>query len=159
MVQIKEETNPELIASLDRACFAQGWPASDFTPHPSRHALAAWSGGLPVGFVWVQLVQSEMEILRIGTLPSCRRTGIGGLLLQALQKNRPWTEANGNAHEQQAGAADASIYLEVEQNNTAARALYRKHGFQAGPLRLNYYGPGRHALTMFWTQPGAADST
>ena len=41
-----------------------------------------------------------------------------------------------------------AVFLEVEQDNAAALALYRSMGFVPVGERRHYYGTGRHAVTM-----------
>ncbi|KOC46256.1 30S ribosomal protein S18, partial [Clostridium botulinum] len=42
-----------------------------------------------------------------------------------------------------------AITLEVRENNTTARNLYKKYGFLEEGLRKNYYGPNVNALVMW----------
>ena len=72
-------------------------------------------------------VAGEAEILSIGVLPAFRRNGVAARLLR---------EAAVRAHE--LGAA--TLFLEVDEHNHAARGLYEAHGLVAAGRRKNYYG-------------------
>jgi len=79
-----------------------------------------------LGFVLGRTVAGEAEILSIGVLPAYRRNGVAARLLR---------EAALRAHE--LGAA--TLFLEVDENNRAARQLYEGHGLKTAGLRKNYY--------------------
>ena len=64
--------------------------------------------------------------------PVHRRQGIAHALMQAVL------------------ISENPIFLEVEDTNTAALALYLSLGFQTLRQRRDYYGPGRHAVVMRW---------
>lgn len=92
----------------------------------------------PVGFVLARLVAGEAEILTIAVARSERRAGLARKLM---------TEVLRLLHQQRA----ESLFLEVDEANAAAVALYRKLGFHEVAKRPSYYqGPnGRtNALVM-----------
>ncbi len=67
--------------------------------------------------------------------PDQRGRGIGGALVEA---GITWAaERHG-----------LRMLLEVEHDNAAALALYRRLGFVELARRKDYYGAGRHALVM-----------
>ncbi len=83
---------------------------------------------------WV--VADELQIDNIAVDESCRRNGIGSMLL---------TKALNEAG--QKGAFNA--FLEVRSDNLAARSLYEKAGFKVVGRRAGYYrNPLDDALTM-----------
>ncbi|MGE0722990.1 MAG: GNAT family N-acetyltransferase [Alphaproteobacteria bacterium] len=78
----------------------------------------------PIGLVLWRRAADEAEILTIGVRPERRSAGIGGRLLDRAL----------------AGAADArAVFLEVADDNAAARALYARRGFVAVGRRAGYY--------------------
>lgn len=87
----------------------------------------------PVGLLIARQATDEAELLTIGTLPAYRRRGIGRLLLQHA-----------------VGALTArgtkKLFLEVDENNEAARALYRVLGATQVGHRPGYYENGADAL-------------
>jgi len=91
------------------------------------------------GFVLSRLVIDEAEILTIAVDPACRKYGVSRDLLRE--------------HLQQVELAGARmIFLEVDAENVAARALYAKFGFVKIGERPGYYrrasGPPATALIM-----------
>lgn len=89
----------------------------------------------PTGLLLTQHVLDEVEILTLGVVAAARRRGLGAQLIADLLQDARATDA-------------ADIFLEVEANNLAARALYALAGFAVIGLRRDYYGPGRDALRM-----------
>ncbi len=68
----------------------------------------------------------ECEILALGVVPRQRRAGIGAALLASVV-----------AEARRRGAQ--TLFLEVAEDNTAARALYAAQGFGQIGRRPNYY--------------------
>jgi ribosomal-protein-alanine N-acetyltransferase len=97
--------------------------------------VAEHDGGV-VGFLFMRIVADESEILNLAVALRRRRLGIASQLIeQALAR---------------AGAAHAArTYLEVRRSNSAATALYAKHGFAPAGRRTCYYSnPVEDALVL-----------
>jgi len=78
-------------------------------------------------------VLGEVELLRIGVLPSFRRHGQGRALLRAFLR----------------ACADqdvARVLLEVRADNSPARRLYESSGFRSLGVRARYYTDGGDAV-------------
>ena len=91
--------------------------------------LLALGGGPEMrlaGYAFARVIAGEAEILNIAVLPSFRRRGIGGRLLDAAVM----AVKTGGA---------AEVFLEVRESNAAARALYVARGFRPVGLRTDYY--------------------
>ncbi len=85
----------------------------------------------------------KMRIYSFGIAAAARQQGVAGTMIQVLEnivKNKKCT----------------TLTLEVGDGNTAAVALYRKHGFQQYGFRLGYYEDGGHAILMKKTIPAQA---
>ena len=82
------------------------------------------------GFILVRVVEGESEILSLGVTPAARRRGIGSALLaEALEGAR--------------ARGATAMFLEVEEGNLPAIALYKRHGFaQIGCRKAYYTSPG-----------------
>lgn len=116
----------DLLAALDQeARGAAGWNAAafaDLLAMPGAVALAS-----EAGFVLARVAADEAEIIMLAVRPGLRRAGHGRALLLAAM--------------QEAGAQGAAkLFLEVAEDNAAARALYASLGFQALGRRARYYG-------------------
>jgi ribosomal-protein-alanine N-acetyltransferase len=88
------------------------------------------------GYVVLQVLVDEVEILTIGVAQHMQGQGIGTVLidgaLSELQSQLPSLQA---------------CFLEVRESNAAAQALYRKLKFTQVGKRQNYYqNPREHAL-------------
>jgi ribosomal-protein-alanine N-acetyltransferase len=85
----------------------------------------------------------KMRIYSFGIATAARQRGVAGKMIQVIEdivKNKNGT----------------TLTLEVSDGNTAAIALYRKHGFQQYGFRLGYYEDGGHAILMKKTIPAQA---
>lgn len=83
----------------------------------------------PVGFVLARLAAGEAEILTVAVSRAERRRGLGWRLMDAVLRQ---------LHTERAEA----LFLEVDETNTAALALYRRLGFREVGKRPGYYGAG-----------------
>ncbi|GHA76137.1 ribosomal-protein-alanine acetyltransferase [Formosimonas limnophila] len=89
-----------------------------------------------VGYVVLQILVDEVEILTIGVAKQIQRQGAGALLIKyaltELQSQLPSVKA---------------CFLEVREGNVAAKSLYQKLNFIQVGKRQNYYqNPREHAL-------------
>lgn len=132
------------ITALERVCFpADPWPTPFF--HRAWQAgglLAAVedSGGV-IGYAIVSAVLDEGSLDNLAVAPEHRRRGVADALLSAVEA-------------QARDRALRFITLEVRAGNTAARALYQKHGFVQVGLRTNYYEkPREDAILMTLVLP------
>ena len=82
-----------------------------------------------VGYIHYQDLGPETNIINVVVDKKNRRCHIADLLLQEVLKNKK------------------KVFLEVNCENTAAIALYEKHGFKKIGLRKGYYN-GVDAITM-----------
>jgi ribosomal-protein-alanine N-acetyltransferase len=128
-------SDPATLAALHRACFAEPWSADAFA------ALLAAPGTFALqsadGFILARVAAGEAEILSLGVIASARRGGQARALV---------ADAAAQAHRHGATA----MFLEVNQHNAAARALYDGLGFREVGRRKGYYpaNPPEDALTL-----------
>lgn len=125
------------IAALDARCFARPWSAQSWSEELSRaHSRGFCEEGeqeiLAYALCWH--LAGEAELLRIAVLPEARGTGRGQRLLAYLI-------------EQARLASCSAMTLEVQCDNQAAIALYRRAGFHSQGRRTGYYA-GIDALLM-----------
>ena len=80
----------------------------------------------PDGFILCRVVIDEAEILTLAVRPAARRIGLGARLTQAAADFAAQTGAE-------------RLFLEVAEDNRAARALYERTGFIQTGRRRNYY--------------------
>lgn len=125
---------PETLAAIHARCFTAlppPWSASGFVALMSdAHVrLVADNGGH--GFVLMRIVAGEAELLTLAVDPAFRRQGIARALMDRFDRL---------AREQ--GATRA--FLEVAENNSAARQLYAACGWQECGRRPGYYRRSGH---------------
>lgn len=89
-----------------------------------------------LGFLCARIIgiAGEWEIENVVVDEEFRRQGIGSLLMQSLVDN--WEASAGRV-----------LLLEVRESNTAARALYERHGLsEVGRRRAYYRDPAEDAI-------------
>lgn len=93
----------------------------------------------PDGFILMRVVADEAEILTLAVRPGARRGGQGGRLV-------------GEGVLAAAARGATRVFLEVAEDNAAARALYDRAGFVEAGRRPGYYaaadGGRRDALLL-----------
>lgn len=123
------ELTPADMAALHAACFTtpRPWSQAEISALLASDLVFALTA--PQGFLLGRVVAGEAELLTIVVAPAARRQGTGAGLLTAFL-----AEAIKRGGE--------SVFLEVAENNAAARALYAAFGFaQAGRRRAYYHSP------------------
>jgi [ribosomal protein S18]-alanine N-acetyltransferase len=103
-----------------------------------RCGLVADSGGKVAGFAVASWLRQETvaEVEGLFVELDCRRQGVGSALIGACMA---WA----------ANAGALAVRLEVRASNTAAHALYRRHGFSTAGVRRGYYSaPAEDALVL-----------
>lgn len=135
------------LAEIHAGAFHRGWsPAEIEALLADRRTIAIVGrrGSLlgsrrPVGFVIVRAAGDEAEVLTLAVAPAHRRRGIGRLVMD---------EAIRRLYADRVKA----LFLEVDEGNLAALALYRRLGFSVAGRRGNYYarpeGGSAAALVM-----------
>jgi ribosomal-protein-alanine N-acetyltransferase len=129
-------------AFLHRASFAHPWSAPEFEALLTDRACfgeAIEFKSRLAGFVLSRRADDEAEILTIVVDSRLRQRGCGQRLLAA--------------HLSQLSAVGViKLFLEVDESNEAALALYRRHGFVQVGMRKGYYvkkdGLRANALTL-----------
>lgn len=112
------------LAAIHAEAFETPWDAA------SLSALLASPGVFVLaevdGFILIRVVADEAEILTLAVRPSARRGGLGARLVEA-------------AVVRAAALGAERMFLEVAEDNAAARALYARAGFHEAGRRRGYY--------------------
>ncbi|HEM2865496.1 TPA: ribosomal protein S18-alanine N-acetyltransferase [Streptococcus suis] len=139
MIEIKHYDGQENLAEAVLAVMESVYEQSPWTLEQIVTSLAsqdedyylAFEGQELVGFLAVQTVLDEMEILQIAVKADFQRMGIASQLMAAVMD---W---------------DGDIFLEVRESNSAAQALYtRQHFTQIGKRKDYYRNPVEDAVIM-----------
>lgn len=132
------------IAAMHGKLFNPPWDQSSIKAmleHPASTSLIAVAGDPKAikGFVIGQLAADEAEILSVGVAPDWQRAGLGKMLIEGLVRAAKRGEAK-------------RLFLEVAEDNIAARALYASLGFVESGRRKRYYerkdAPAADALLL-----------
>ena len=129
--------NAHAIALIEKEFIECSWSENQIAESilsPGYTFFAALVGGELVGYIGVEWCFDEGNICNVAVEEKARRRGIGAMLVEAVTN-----EAKSR------GAA--KLFLEVNENNAAAIALYEKQGFSVLYRRPNYYGSAA-ALVM-----------
>ncbi len=134
-----------LLAALHKACFdrpgRETWDESamaQFIAGPSTVTLLATistNDAHPIGFIIARKAADEAELLTIGVLANYRDIGIGGSLIRQAMLDLK-------------AAGARALYLEVDESNHPALALYRRHGASVVGSRPGYYENGSNAAIL-----------
>jgi ribosomal-protein-alanine N-acetyltransferase len=122
------------LAALHSACFSPGWGEKDFQGllkelHYGGFLLEG-RVSQKIGLIdWYQIGDTG-EIYSLCVLPPYRKRGLGRQLLSALLETAPKQGIH-------------TLFLEVAEENTAARRLYETSGFYEVGRRSRYY-PSAH---------------
>jgi [ribosomal protein S18]-alanine N-acetyltransferase len=117
------------ISALHGVSFNRGWSEEEVEQlllDRSVVAHRAMIRGRMAGFIITRLVQGEAEILSVAIAPARRRRGVGRRLLDLHLRRL-------------AGLGARVVFLEVAEDNVAARELYRRFGFNEAARREGYY--------------------
>ena len=119
---------PDTLAELHGKAFSatRSWTVAEFA------SLLSQPGTVLTGdtrcFALLRVTLDEAEVLTIATDPAHRRQGLARAALQEAE-----------AQVQTAGATQ--VFLEVAEDNAAARALYARGGYTQVGRRPGYYVP------------------
>lgn len=128
-----------VLAELHARSFDPAWGAGEIASllaSPGSFGLIALRADAPIGFLLGRAVAGEAEILSLGVLPEERRRGTGRALVEA-------------AVARAATAGATRLFLEVAEDNEAARALYGAAGFRRVGRRIGYYRRAGGPISAF----------
>ena len=118
-----------LMAALTETASDDPWSAEAFArilALPRSFGLIAHGAGLPLGFLLAQCAAGESEIINLAVAPSAGQQGIGGALVAGAMSRAQ-------------GMGAQTMFLEVADDNAAARSLYEQQGFVKVGIRPDYY--------------------
>ncbi|WP_417578917.1 ribosomal protein S18-alanine N-acetyltransferase [Pelagibacterium sp.] len=139
-----EVEDADSLARLHAQGFYRGWPASDFADYlgDSRitPAYVATDARRRIsGFAMLRISGEESELLTIAVDPKMRGRGLGAALLAAAFADLAMSPVK-------------TLFLEVDETNAPALALYHRFGFAPIGKRKGYYpkpdGSAATALVM-----------
>ena len=119
-----------VISLLHAECFDEArWDkraVTEILALPGAYGFIALEHEAPAGFVLARVAADECEILSLGVRRASRQGGLGRELLRAALSVANTSKAR-------------AVYLEVAEDNAAARHLYEVEGFSAACRRRGDY--------------------
>jgi ribosomal-protein-alanine N-acetyltransferase len=126
------------IAVLHAASFKRGWAEEEFQALLADRAVVAHRAAIGtalIGFILSRVAAGEAEILSVAIAPNWRRRGFARPLLDLHLRRL-------------AGLGVRAVFLEVDDGNAPANALYRRAGFHQVGRRQGYYDGAATALVL-----------
>lgn len=124
LIRLAEPSDAGLLAALHAPCFHSPWDEAAFAELLGQAGVFAAATG--EGFILCRVILDEAEILTLAVRPEARGGGLGGRL-------------TASAADIARAAGAERLFLEVAEDNTAARALYARAGFVQTGRRKAYY--------------------
>lgn len=131
------------IMALENECFTIPWSKKAFLEEITRNMFAVYFSAIVdnkvVGYAGMWKIINEGHITNIAVAPGYRRMNIAsGLLRKLVETSR--------------NAGITGMTLEVRESNTAARELYKKHGFEIKGKRTKYYSDNDENALIMWNR-------
>jgi ribosomal-protein-alanine N-acetyltransferase len=123
-IRVAEPSDAGLLADLHAPSFHSPWAEAAFADLLGQPGVFA--AATSAGFILCRIVLDEAEILTLSVLPEARGRGLAGRLTAA-------------AADIARAAGVERLFLEVSEDNGAARALYARAGFVQTGRRKAYY--------------------
>ena len=126
------------IVTLHKTSFQRGWGEDEIHRLLIDTAVVAHRamiGNTLIGFILSRMAAGEAEILSIAIAPARRGRGFARPLLELHLRRL-------------AGLGIRRVFLEVDEHNAPARALYQRAGFHEVGQRQGYYSGGARALIL-----------
>ncbi len=128
-----------LLVEIEKECFSKPWTEEGFLAelkNDTANFYTAMSGEKAVGYMGFYIICGEGYVANVAVLPSYRRKGIAGRLIE-------------NAVKICKNSGAEFLSLEVRVSNSAAVSLYEKYGFEKAGERKNFYSaPVENAYIM-----------
>ena len=130
MLNFSQEKNAAVIKALHNLCLPdKDWnleSVSSILSQAETFSIIVSDGNKKLGFSLFRLIGDEAEIISLGIVSEMREKGVGKkLLAETIAKI--------------SAACCKKIFLEVDEDNAAAIAIYKSGGFVKTGTRKNYY--------------------
>ena len=139
MIRHMKQEDLDIIAKMEAETFANPWSAeeilADLEGNPFYHYYVMEDNGKIIGYAALQAIFEQADLARIIIDPSCRKSRLGGQLLDYVIEQARKLECE-------------RVLLEVRPSNTPARALYASRGFAWIRTSEKYYSNGEDALIL-----------
>ena len=128
------------VCEIENDNFSLPWSEKSFLESMERNDtvfLTALVGEEVAGYIGCYCIAGTGEITNVAVKETCRRKGIGGMLLEKLYEEGAFLDAQ-------------EFFLEVRESNEAAIALYSNQGFVKEGIRKNFYEKPVENAVIMW---------
>ena len=138
---VATQNDANALEVIDKQCFSgtECYSAKSFLEElteKSKHYIVAKFGELVIGYVGIQKLGDDLNLLKIAVLPQYRKLGVGFKLMELTFDFKKQNNIQ-------------NYFLEVRESNQSAIKLYQKFGFKTQNVREKYYDGNENALVMF----------
>ena len=140
VIRKMQKSDLQEVCKIEKDNFSLPWSERSFIESMERNDtvfLTALAGEEVAGYIGCYCIAGTGEITNVAVKDTCRRRGIGAMLLEGLYKAGETLDTR-------------EFFLEVRESNEAAIGLYSRQGFVKEGIRKNFYEePVEDALIMW----------
>ncbi|MBD1383158.1 ribosomal protein S18-alanine N-acetyltransferase [Metabacillus arenae] len=143
IIRLMTMADIDKVYEIEKHSFSTPWTRESFYNEISYNNFATYLvieyNNEIAGYCGLWVIFDDAQITNIAISPEFRGRGLGETLLGAAIEGAKKLGAN-------------RLSLEVRMSNTIAQALYKKHGFQSGGIRKNYYTDNQEDALLMWVK-------
>ena len=140
VIRKMQKSDLQEVCKIEKDNFSLPWSESSFIESMERNDtvfLTALAGEEVAGYIGCYCIAGTGEITNVAVKDTCRRRGIGAMLLEGLYKAGETLDTR-------------EFFLEVRESNEAAISLYSRQGFVKEGIRKNFYEKPVENAVIMW---------
>ena len=140
VIRKMQKSDLQEVCKIEKDNFSLPWSERSFIESMERNDtvfLTALAGEEVAGYIGCYCIAGTGEITNVAVKDTCRRRGIGAMLLEGLYKAGETLDTR-------------EFFLEVRESNEAAISLYSRQGFVKEGIRKNFYEKPIENAVIMW---------
>lgn len=140
VIRKMQKSDLQEVCKIEKDNFSLPWSDRSFIESMERNDtvfLTALAGEEVAGYIGCYCIAGTGEITNVAVKDTCRRRGIGAMLLEGLYKAGETLDTR-------------EFFLEVRESNEAAISLYSRQGFVKEGIRKNFYEKPVENAVIMW---------
>ena len=140
VIREMQKSDLQEVCKIEKDNFSLPWSERSFIESMERNDtvfLTALAGEEVAGYIGCYCIAGTGEITNVAVKDTCRRRGIGAMLLEGLYKAGETLDTR-------------EFFLEVRESNEAAISLYSRQGFVKEGIRKNFYEKPVENAVIMW---------
>ena len=140
VIRKMQKSDLQEVCKIEKDNFSLPWSESSFIESMERNDtvfLTALAGEEVAGYIGCYCIAGTGEITNVAVKDTCRRRGIGAMLLEGLYKAGETLDTR-------------EFFLEVRESNEAAISLYSRQGFVKEGIRKKFYEKPVENAVIMW---------